>query len=178
MVRQVFLNAFYGEAGKDPLFLKFAPELLNRLGQQFKNGDRFALMLAIRWCAKCELLLPDWAAHAYVEGFDAVFDASVGTWDEAFGRPYKKRAHLERIRRHKKLLFPVFDCIRQIATWDPGDTPLPGWPSEKTPIDERLFGRVDREFGPSKTVCSALYYKGLRAFSFPEKVPTSRKDKA
>lgn len=73
-------------------------------------GDGHAVMAAVTRCAHQRLLMPDWLAEAFVARAEPVLNAAVGSWDEAFGLPYPKRARLHtiRLRRQKAIALALF----------------------------------------------------------------------
>lgn len=128
-----------------------ALEFLPDLEAAFKAGDRFALFQAISECALHDLALPDWVATAFLEGYYSVINFRSGSWDDAFGRPYKKGLHVDQARTRRESRLKVFLCARQILSSEPN-----------LPIDEDLFERVGRECGVSRSVASQLYYQHKR----------------
>jgi hypothetical protein len=61
-----------------------------------QSGNPLALMDMIFWCATFGWKLPQWAADAFISGANKVRSAQVGSWDEAFGRPYPPANTLEK----------------------------------------------------------------------------------
>jgi len=112
------------------------PQLIARgamedCGERFAAGDRMALMQAIWWAARHKMPMPDWAAKAYMPAFESVKNACVGSWDDAFGRPYPKGTQIAVERKRKLLRFWVFNIAFDIIHNNP-----------ETPIDERLWEKV------------------------------------
>jgi hypothetical protein len=136
-----------------------ALQKLDALEQQFGKGDDFALLHAIRVCANHDLVIPKWAALAYIKRFDAVLTCKTGSWDGAFGRPYRNGFHLVKARQRRQLRFAVYVRVREILEAEPG-----------TAVDESLFERVGDEFDIGKTLCNRLYYEVKRIV---ELTPTS-----
>lgn len=128
---------------------------LDDLERQFKAGDGFSLLLAIRVCANHDLPLPDWAARAYIARFDKVLTCRVGSWDDAFRRPFRKGLHLGRARSRRGLRVAVLNRVREILASEP-----------ETPIDDGLFEHVGAEFDIGKTLANKLYYEAERWFGF------------
>ena len=56
--------------------------------KSFERGDRMALLDAIRTCAHYGVVIPEWVCSAYIKACESVLFAQVGSWDEAFGRPF------------------------------------------------------------------------------------------
>jgi hypothetical protein len=135
------------------LIIQHSRDRLDALKIQFEGGDDFALLSAIRECANFDLVMPDWVAQNYIRRFDRVLNCHVKSWDEAFGKPYAKGAHIAALRQHRTLRLAILSRIRQVRAMEPD-----------TPIDDGLFERVGAEFGIGKTTCSELYYQADRMF--------------
>jgi hypothetical protein len=141
-----------------PLYQWDALQKLDALERQYAKGDGFALLQAIKVCVNHDLVIPRWAAIAFIQGFYAVLNCRTDSWDGAFGPPYPKGMHIAKARQRRLLRFQVYNRINEILKSDP-----------KPPIDEGLFERVGDEFGIGKTLCNRLYYqaKGLGELMFP-----------
>jgi hypothetical protein len=120
---------------------------LARLKRQFEAGSGFALLAAIRVCARANMVMPDWVADGYVERYDKILNCHAASWDEVFGKPYPGK-HVSELRKRRVLRPAVWLRIREIRKWEP-----------ETAIDERLFERVGGEFSIGKTRCGELYYE-------------------
>jgi hypothetical protein len=131
---------------------------LNALEQQYAKGDGFSLLLAIRICANHDLVIPRWAAMAFIKGVNAVLNCRTDSWDGAFGRPYPTGMHLAKARRRRELRFAIAARISELVAANP-----------KRPIDEGLFETVGDEFDIGKTLCGKLYYQALRIIGLPSK---------
>ena len=68
-----------------------ALQRLDALEGQYAEGDGFALLDAIRICANHDLVIPRWAAMAFIKGFNAVLNCHTDSWDGAFGRPISRQ---------------------------------------------------------------------------------------
>lgn len=62
-------------------------------------GGGCAIMDAVAHCALHRLLMPEWLATCFIRMRAPVVDAEVGSWDQAIGRPWPRRARLSTIRR-------------------------------------------------------------------------------
>ena len=113
--------------------------------RDFEAGDRVALMTAIYFCLKAGVVVPPWAAEAFGEGYRAVIDKRIASWDAAFGRPWPKGKHLATARRNDRLRWQVHDAVR--------------W---QRPKDENLFAKVGKQFGIKRSKCRDLYYNADR----------------
>jgi hypothetical protein len=114
-----------------PIFQWEALQRLDVLEQQFSKGDNFTLLHAICVCANHNLVLPKWAARAFIKRFTRVLTCETDSWDGAFGRPYRNGFHLAKARQRLQLRFRVYLRVREILEAEP-----------KTPIDEALFVAV------------------------------------
>lgn len=139
-----------------PLYQWFALQKLNQLEACFADGDEFALMDAIHECAKHDLVLPEWAARAYLKGYYAVVNARSKSWDEVFGSPYPPRVKLHNARTNRVNGAIIYDLVNQILMDEP-----------KTPIDRGLFERVGKMVNVSDSQAEKLYYKEKKNWSFP-----------
>ena len=57
-----------------------------------QNG--FAILAAIRECARAELVIPPWLSRAFITRYDNVLNLRAGSWDEAFDKPYPKGTNI------------------------------------------------------------------------------------
>ena len=72
-------------------------ETLRRLRVAYRQGDRGALLRAVLWCLiPPEKTIPKWARIGLR---DAIFNTLIGekarSWDDVFGKPHPKSAHLD-----------------------------------------------------------------------------------
>jgi hypothetical protein len=118
-------------------------------------GDGLALLGALRICANFDLAMPDWLAQEFIQRYDHVLNCDVKSWDEAFGRPYEKGAHLNALRKRRRLRFAVYNAVVEITKANP-----------EQPIDEGLFGTVGAKLHIGKTMAAELYYEAKRMLMF------------
>ncbi len=133
---------------------------MDELENQHSKGDRKALLYAIHLCAMTEIVIPEWAAKAFMKAYRQIAWAEAKSWDDVFGKPFGKGAQLGKIRKKQELAVRIGMRARELLS---GKNP--------PPIDPYFFELLAAEFGIKKTVCSELYY-GL-----PEIFRNSRKDK-
>lgn len=117
---------------------------------RFAAGDRVALLAAIRECARCGLPMPEWVAVAFIRSYDRVLNCRVKSWDDAFGAPFPKGAHLNALRKRRELRFAVGLAVLHRVQRDPS-----------TPIDKGLFEAVGDEFGVGASQAEELYYSAV-----------------
>ncbi|MDO8335036.1 MAG: hypothetical protein Q7T35_10255 [Nitrosomonas sp.] len=146
-----------------PIFQWFALHELDNLHARYKQGEKFALMLAIRQCANHDLVMPPWVATAYIKVFDVVLNCNSKDWNEVFGNPIPKGAQLNALRQKRRLKFAVFNEVNDILKRDPSRA-----------IDGILFDEVGEKFGISKTLADEYYYsvKKILPISIKNKNPT------
>lgn len=132
-----------------PIYQHTARKEIEAEEARFAAGDRTALMAAIRICANHELMMPEWVARGFIRSYDAVLNCRVSSWDEAFGRPIPKGAHLN-ARKKRRLYAPLVRM--EVARLHKGGTP----------IDEAMFEAVGKKFGLGKTLASSYYYGSRR----------------
>lgn len=107
-----------------------------------------ALLAAIRECANHDLPMPEWVSHAYIRAYDMVLNCKAGSWDEVFGRPYRKGAQLAAMRKRRIKRLAVWNEARRIILSEP-----------ETPIDVAFFERIGEKLAIGKTLASELYYE-------------------
>ena len=93
----------------------------------------------------------------------------IGSWDEAFGRPFPKGTHLKEYRQRRKLRLAIsvrVNQIRTLNTFDKNSPPPPirlGEPNPPAiPFDDGYFEQVGEEFGIKKSLAKKLYYESKR----------------
>lgn len=117
----------------------------------YAAGDQMALLAAIRRCANHDIPMPAWVGKAFIERYDKVLSCRIGSWDEAFGRPYPKGKHLASMRKKRRLRFAVHAFVR--AEHEKGAA-----------IAEALFEEAGQKFNVGKTLASELYYEAQQFF--------------
>jgi len=134
-----------------PLFQWCALQRIEIHRENFQNGNKYSLMLAIRICANHGLILPDWVSKAYITAFDGVHTFRNKSWGEVFGAPNKKGTHVRAERKKRELPWAVFSEVRSICD---SERPRP-------PIGVSLFERVGKKFNICKTDAAEYYYSVL-----------------
>jgi hypothetical protein len=140
----------------------YATKQLNDLEISFKNGDKSSLMFAIFVCASTGLPLPPWASFAYSNAWaDTIVFAKYKSWDAAFGLPYPKGAHLNAIRKERRLKNKVYSSIEDSI-------------NAGVVVDAALFEAVGKKYGLCKTLASEYYYSvKARVSDFHEIIKTN-----
>jgi len=118
----------------------------------FEGGKSKALFDAIALCALTGQPLPRWAARAFRAGYEKVDSYEVGSWDEAFGKPYTRGTKLGAKRKEHLLRVDVYEAITEAMAG-----------GVKTP---RVFDVVGAKFeiGSSK---ARDYYYGIKDAMVP-----------
>ena len=129
-----------------PLYQWSALHGIEKERARFDAGDNMALLAAIRKCANHGLVMPEWVSLAFIRNYDAVLSLRMRSWDDAFGRPYRKGMDLKAARFRREKRFHVWMEVnrRHLA----GEA-----------IDDQLFEAVGEALGMKKTLASQLYYE-------------------
>ena len=130
-----------------PFFQWAALQEMEQLRTRYEQGEKFALMLAIRKCANHDLIMPPWVGAGYIAAFDTIQNYHSKDWNEVFDCPIPKGAQLAALRKKRNLEFSVFNEVVRIRQCDPDQ-----------PIDAGLFERVGKEFHIGKTLAEEYYY--------------------
>jgi hypothetical protein len=135
---------------------------LDRDRQRFEAGDRNALLAAVRLCANFDLVMPEWLSSAFIAAYDDVLRARKGSWDEAFGKPYPKGAHLATIRKHRTKRLQLWLGVSQLR-WKEGN-----------PKD--AVERVGESLGLGRSLAHDLYNEAVKMLgpSRPQKAKKLR----
>lgn len=114
---------------------------LDQFHEQFKRGNKFALMQALRECARCNLVMPEWVAVNYIKAHDTILNYRSKDWNEVFGNPIPKGANLNALRKKRALQLGVLIEATDILSRNP-----------ERPIDAGLFEEVGKKFHIGKTL--------------------------
>ncbi|PSJ18447.1 hypothetical protein [Nitrosomonas supralitoralis] len=113
---------------------------LDNLHTQYIQGNKFALMQAIRECARCDLVMPPWVGSAFRKAFDTIANYKSDNWNEVFGDPIPKGAHLNALKKKRNLKYAVHLEAINILQAD-----------VEQAIDAGLFERIAEKFHIGKT---------------------------
>ncbi len=139
-----------------PIFILAARERIAEERKNFDGGEKMALLAAIRDCACYDLPMPEWVSRAFIRAYDQVLSCRSDSWDEVFGRPYKKGAHLSRMRQAR---------INRGAVWLEVKRAVQRGESINTDLFERIGARI----GIGKTRAEELYAQAKRRLGNPAK---------
>ena len=98
------------------------------------------------------LAVPRWLAIEFVRRCELVIGACVGSWDEAFGRPWPARTRLPQVRRRRALQKRVHQAVFSLAIAEPTAAL---WRDD-------VFQRVGDQIGKSGSTVERIYYQALR----------------
>ncbi len=131
-----------------PIFRWQAMRWLEAYEKEFKKQKNgFAVLAGVRVCAQADLIMPDWLARAFVARYNKVLNCHVGSWDDAFDRPYPKGVHLSALhkRRHKKI--PAYIAVKKYLEENP-----------EAAINKKLFNAIGKSLGLGGTLVGEYYY--------------------
>jgi len=80
-----------------------------------------------------------------------VLNCRIGSWDDAFGRPYPKGTQIAAMRRRRTQRLAVYNTVMDIIEREP-----------ETPIDNGLWERVAEQLNISAGEVNRLYYSALK----------------
>ena len=126
----------------------------------FAAGNQFALLLAIRNCARWGQPIPSWAARGFDAAFLRVYRGECGSWDDVLGRPHPRK-HLPELASRRALLFRVYDAVEEIRGSRSGQ--------QKVSLQE-AYELVGEKFGIKKTLVGEWHREGRKIVNAP--VPT------
>jgi hypothetical protein len=99
------------------------------LKRQFEDGDKSVLLSAIYWCLELKRPMPEWLRVAFLDAYEAA--ERFRSWDEVFGRPVAKGAHLKP-KRNAQLSWTIVERVEAMKA--------KGWK-----VDKELFDQVARD---------------------------------
>lgn len=124
---------------------RYITQYLKAAKNKIQRGDKTVLLMAIHHCLLMKKPLPKWLREAFVQAYESAYPFEARSWDEVFGPPHPKGAHLQARKRNLELRIPLWKRVQERVV--AGDK-----------IDKGLFERVGPEFGISGTTASAIYY--------------------
>lgn len=120
-------------------------------------GGGCATLRALHLCLLHGLSAPTWLAQEFSLRFLRVTDAHVGSWDEAFGRPWPKHTRLHVVRERRQLLRLVHSAVWEMAC-------TPGPRGHWAPINRIMFDQIGERpnIAASGSKVERMYYEALR----------------
>jgi hypothetical protein len=142
---------------------KHLAQYLKIARKKITSGNKEVLLKAMHECLIMKRPLPEWLRLAFIQAYQAAYPFEVKSWDDIFGPPHPKGAHLEARKKLFELSFPIWSRVQELA--GSGDK-----------IDKRLFEKVGKEFAVSGTTASSIYYDQRTQLSFNISKPRNRKN--
>jgi len=140
-----------GPSPAGPIFQWSAAKNVLSRREKIAAGDGYAVMYCVHLCVWHGLVAPDWLARAFLRRFRLVSRAEVGSWDEAFGRPWKKGVHLNRIRRRQEVGPAIVNAVVDAVAADPSRA-----------VDQKFWEEIGKIAGVGKTLAEELYRSAIR----------------
>jgi|CXWL01.1.fsa_nt_gi hypothetical protein len=141
------LNAYVEQLGDEErrkMFAGIYEMAFDVYEKEYLAGDTQALMKCMDFCCTKKLVIPNWAAEAFSEGYTKVSNHEARSWDTVFGKPHKgKHLNEQRCDEDKQL---IHKCVRELI--NQGD-----------PIDEGLFEKVGKRFRSQGREIRDIYYE-------------------
>lgn len=129
---------------------KLPPEVievqLEEYRLMFEAGYADALMLALLFCAKCRIAMPDWVDWELHQAWHRFVNRTADDLGEAFGIQWPKGKHKAAYQKKRRLEFDVYNRVRKSGR----------------PIDDQLFEDVGRELNIGKRLASEYYYSAKK----------------
>lgn len=124
---------------------------LDKYQLRYENGDKFALMLALRTCILYEFVMPEWVANSFLDAINRIADYEEKSWDDVFGRPNPKGARITDLRAKRLLEGKVYYKAMEIILNNP-----------ERAVHADLFDEVAEEFGIGRTAAEDYYRSMIR----------------
>jgi len=125
--------------------------LLNEAYRRYIKGNKESLLEAIYYCAVCNVVMPDWVASGYVNGYENYFHHKEKDLGSSFGviRRNNYRQNAER----KKTIWRYWSYLK-----------VKGGQSSGSKINTRLFNEIGNEFGIGGSLVRDYYYEMEKEF--------------
>jgi hypothetical protein len=124
---------------------KYIEQYLEITKQKFEEGNKAVLLMAMHQCLLLKKPPPEWLRLAFIRAYESAAAFEIRSWDEAFGPPREKGAHLKAWKGYADLRYPV---ALSVALREPGET-----------ISPDLFDKIGSDLGIGKHKASDTYYK-------------------
>ncbi|MBI3528211.1 MAG: hypothetical protein HY067_09595 [Betaproteobacteria bacterium] len=131
-----------------PLAQWQAARKVSEIEKRVEQGDSFALFWAIRFCSFHGIVLPPWLAQKYVECFDKIVNHEAKSWDEAFGRPFRKGLQIQKLKLGEKWRLLVWTTVIRERN-----------NNSKLAIGPKLFEKVAKELKLGAPTVKKYYYE-------------------
>ena len=143
-------------AAKDRTVFRMAARMrLKHLqGEVKRTGSGLDVLHAISVCAMNDVVIPEWLAIEFMARYRAVTHFRIASWDEAFGRPIRKGAHLSALRKARTKGPAVWLAVNELRRHGKG-------------ISKVLFAEVAKQLGLNTTLTETLYYRQKKMMGIP-----------
>jgi hypothetical protein len=115
--------------------------------QRVLDGDADAILTAVY--LRIKEVGPDWLRTAFCDAYEKVRWAQAKSWDDVFGQPWPKMAH---IKQRRTRMIRSAHIVHAVTTAH----------AKGEPIDGRLFDKVGQQFGLGGTAAKEVYYALLK----------------
>lgn len=141
---------FEKKGGRDsdptgPVFQWAALQELKAYEAQYLDGHKPVVLLAVSECARTGLVMPNWLVKAFLRAFRTGWHYEAKSWDEVFGAPLPKGAHISALQKKRKYSMHVWNEINRRHR------------ELKRPIDDELFAEVGKELGLGCSLTKEYY---------------------
>ena len=124
---------------------EYLAEILKILKQKFDDGNKAAVLMAIRYCCWMRRPLPEWLRLAFLQAYNSATAFDIKSWDEVFGRPHPKGTHLAKEKKYLAVRSLIWERVR--ASKAMGKS-----------INKELFEGIGKDLGVAGSVTSEIYY--------------------
>src|SRR5262245_4449646 len=121
------------------------------LKSSFEGGDKSKLLWTIYACLVSRRPIPEWVRVAFLNAYEAAEGFEIRSWDEVFGRPVPKGAHLKPNKRETELRLIIVEQVEALAA--------------KQKVNDELFKEVGKEWGIGTTRVKEIYYSNRYYFN-------------
>ena len=83
--------------------------------KKIEGGNKEVLLKAMHQCLIMKKPLPEWLRLAFLHAYQSAYPFEIKSWDEIFGPPHPKGAHLKTRKRHFELRFPIWSRVQELA---------------------------------------------------------------
>ena len=142
---------------------KYVAEYLKIAKKKIEAGNKQVLLKAMHQCLIMKKPLPEWLRLAFVQAYQSAYPFEIDSWDEIFGPPHPKGAHLKTRKQHLELRLPISSRVQELA-------------ESGKKIDKGLFEKIGKEFKISGTTASTIYYNERNWLRYGVLKPAKRKN--
>ena len=148
-----------------PFWQWWALNRLDVLFERWRDNNGFALMEAVELCGRHGLVMPEWIADGFSEGFYKVVSLQAVTWDDAFGRPHPPEKQYKSQAADFRARWGVYAYIGMLRA-DASDKGV-----QPPALDDGFYEEVGTRFRMKKTKVKRLYKEAKEAARIPTSPP-------